>query len=369
MAGRVFRHAFGGAFKGVRGTAVAAAAMAALTASQAPGAVAARASEPVRPDAPAEHGPSVSGDTPYRTQLPPLRAGKPDQGGRSATGGAGALPATVFAAYRHAEAELARTAPGCHLRWQLLAAIGQVESGQAWGGRVRADGTTVTPILGPRLTGGPYAVVRDTDGGAYDGDPVYDRAVGPMQFIPSTWAHWGADGNGDGRDDPDNVFDAALAAGRYLCAGGRDLSDPAQLDRAVLGYNASQEYLRTVRAWYAYFLAGHRVVPDLPGGAAASQGPKPPRQGGAAHPSPKPSGHHPGATPSPAPSATVSAPSPTPSPSLTAGVPQQTDAPPSLPVPTIGLPGTGVLPSGGPLTSNSADTMGSTPSPTADTGR
>jgi hypothetical protein len=229
----------------------------------------------------------------------------------------------------------------------------------------------VTPILGPRLTGGPYAVVRDTDGGAYDGDPVYDRAVGPMQFIPSTWAHWGADGNGDGRDDPDNVFDAALAAGRYLCAGGRDLSDPAQLDRAVLGYNASQEYLRTVRAWYAYFLAGHRVVPDLPGGATASQGPKPPRQGSTAHPSPKPSGHHPGATPSPAPSATVSAPSPTPSPSRTAGVPQQTDAPPPLPVPTpsIGLPGTGVLPSGGPLTSNSADTMGSAPSPTADTGR
>ncbi|MFF4214066.1 lytic murein transglycosylase [Streptomyces sp. NPDC001796] len=350
--------------------------MAALTASQAPGAMAARASEPARPDAPAEHGPSVSGDTPYRTELPPLRTGKPDQGGRSQGGrsaadGAGALPATVFAAYEHAEAELARTAPGCHLRWQLLAAIGQVESGQAWGGRVRADGTTVTPILGPRLTGGPYAVVRDTDGGAYDGDPAYDRAVGPMQFIPSTWARWGADGNGDGRDDPNNVFDAALAAGRYLCAGGRDLSDPAQLDRAILGYNASQEYLRTVRAWYAYFLQGHRVVPDLPGGTTAPRGPKPSRQGGTAHPSPAPSGHRPGAAPSPAPSATVLEPSPAPSPSRTAGVPQQTDAPPSLPVPTpsIGLPGTGVLPSGGPLTSNSADTMGSAPSPTADTGR
>ncbi|MCZ0986095.1 hypothetical protein O1M54_11290 [Streptomyces diastatochromogenes] len=42
----------------------------------------------------------------------------------------------MFAAYRRAEAELARTAPGCRLRWQLLAAIGQVESGQARGGRV-----------------------------------------------------------------------------------------------------------------------------------------------------------------------------------------------------------------------------------------
>ncbi|MFC3574505.1 lytic transglycosylase domain-containing protein [Streptomyces yaanensis] len=234
--------------------------MAALTASQAPGAAQARASVPARSAAPAEHGPSVSGDAPYRTALPPLRAGKPKQGTASQVAG-GALPASVFAAYRRAEAELARTAPGCRLRWQLLAAIGQVESGQARGGRVTSDGTTVTPILGPRLTGGAFAVVRDTDGGAQDGDAVYDRAVGPMQFIPSTWARWGADGNGDGRADPNNVFDAALAAGRYLCAGGRDLSNPADLDRAILGYNHSEAYLRTVRAWYAYFLEGHRVVP------------------------------------------------------------------------------------------------------------
>ncbi|MFD7472234.1 lytic transglycosylase domain-containing protein [Streptomyces sp. NPDC059837] len=134
----------------------------------------------------------------------------------------------------------------------------------------------MAPILGPRLDGGAFAVVRDTDGGAYDGDAAYDRAVGPMQFIPSTWARWGTDGNGDGRADPDNVFDAALAAGRYLCAGGRDLSDPAELDRAVLGYNHSEAYLRTVRARYAYFLEGYRVAGQLrevlgaPGAVAAA---------------------------------------------------------------------------------------------------
>ncbi|MET7688361.1 lytic murein transglycosylase [Streptomyces sp. NPDC005483] len=349
--------------------------MAALTASQAPGAVPARASVPQR-EAPVEHGPSVSGDTLYRTELPPLRTREREPGASvrgAAVRGAGAgatLPASVFAAYRRAEAELARTAPGCRLRWQLLAAIGQVESGQARGGRVTADGTTVAPILGPRLDGGAFAVVPDTDGGAYDGDPAYDRAVGPMQFIPSTWARWGTDGNGDGRADPGNVFDAALAAGRYLCAGGRDLSDPAALDRAVLGYNHSEAYLRTVRAWYAYYLEGHRVVPDS--SAEGSRHLEPSR--------PKPTPEHtpeskPKPTPSPRPSAspsgTPSAPgSPTPGTSRPSAGGTETKEP-QLPAPggDIELPGGDLLPSGAPLGSDSADSMASTPSTTADTGR
>ncbi|MGW2236916.1 lytic transglycosylase domain-containing protein [Streptomyces sp. NPDC001759] len=261
-----------------------------------------------------------------------------------ATGGA--VPATVFAAYRHAEAELGRTAPDCGLRWQLLAAIGQVESGQADGGRVTSDGTTVTPILGPRLDGGAFAVVRDTDGGAFDGDAVYDRAVGPMQFIPSTWARWATDGNGDGRSDPGNVFDAALAAGRYLCAAGRNLSEAAGLDRAILGYNHSAAYLRTVRAWYTYFLEGHRVMPDgststtdpavRTSTRSASSRPKPTSK---PKPSPRPT------TPSPAPTPSVSA-SPAPSNSRPAN---GSTAEPVLPLPTpsIDLPVGDVLPSKG----------------------
>ncbi|MEV6177730.1 lytic transglycosylase domain-containing protein [Streptomyces sp. NPDC052016] len=297
-----------------RGTAIAVAAMAALTASQAPGAVTARATPPA-PEAPAERGPSVSGDTPYRTELPPLRAPEREAPHRAAGAGpvAGALPASVFAAYRRAEETLARTDPGCGLRWQLLAAIGQVESGQARGGRVAADGTTLTPILGPRLDGNGFAEIRDTDGGAHDGDTAYDRAVGPMQFIPSTWAVWGADGNGDGRADPNNVHDAALAAGRYLCSGDRDLSDPADLDRAILGYNHSRAYLRTVRAWYAYFLGGHRVVPDAAGSPA---GPPPsPSRTASATPSRQPSkpSERPGASPGPTAPAAPSSPSPRPS--------------------------------------------------------
>ncbi|BAC73616.1 hypothetical protein AQJ43_14515 [Streptomyces avermitilis] len=344
--------------RGTRGTAIAAATMAVLTASQAPAAVPARASVPPR-QAPAEHGPSASGDTRYRTELPPLRT-RDRKGGASVAGAA--LPASVFAAYRHAEAELTRTAPGCRLRWQLLAAIGQVESGQARGGRVTADGTTLAPILGPRLDGGAFAVVRDTDGGAYDGDPAYDRAVGPMQFIPSTWARWGTDGNGDGRADPDNVFDAALAAGRYLCAGGRDLSDPAELDRAVLGYNHSEAYLHTVRAWYAYFLEGHRVVSDSSAKASTRPEPSQPK------PTPKPA---PSPRPRAFPSRTPSAPaSPAPTRSRSAGGAEGTEQP-QLPRPgtDIELPGDDLLPSDGPLTSNGVNSMASSPSTTADTGR
>ncbi|MGW4568333.1 lytic transglycosylase domain-containing protein [Streptomyces sp. NPDC004561] len=338
-----------GTLRGARGTAIAAAAMAVLTASQAPGAVSAAGAEPARGQALAKHGLSVSGDTPYRTGLPPLRTWKKSSA-QGVTGG-GALPASVFTAYRRAEEELARSAPRCRLRWQLLAAIGQVESGQAWGGRLTPDGTTVTPILGPRLTGGAFAVVADTDGGAYDGDAVYDRAVGPMQFIPSTWARWGTDGNGDGRTDPNNIYDAALAAGRYLCAGGRNLSIPADLDRAILGYNHSDAYLGTVKAWYAYYLTGHRVVPDASAGSRPD-GPKPSRPKRTKPSSSKPSDDR---KPGPGPSRKQSAPpaSPSPRPSPTAGVPKASGTPlVPVPEPTLTLPGGSVLPDAGPLTTS-----------------
>lgn len=267
--------------RGAAGTAVAAAAMAALSASQAPGflpvAHAAPAHTEQQTPAAAPPGPAIDGDTPYITDMPPLNTptGPPlvsptpgAPGGPSMnvpTDGSG-LPATVLAAYQRAEASVAESDPGCHLPWELLAAIGQVESNQARHGAVDANGTTYKPILGPVLDGNGFANISDTDGGRYDGDPVHDRAVGPMQFIPSTWERWGADGNGDGSDDPNNVYDAALAAAHYLCADGRDLAVPAQMDRAILGYNHSQAYLTLVRAWYDHFTQGGAVsVPDAPG--------------------------------------------------------------------------------------------------------
>ncbi|MGW1048152.1 lytic transglycosylase domain-containing protein [Streptomyces sp. NPDC001118] len=257
--------------KGAATTAVAAAAVAALSASQAPGSTGedhgrqttAGASAPV--PAAASTG-NATGNSPYYTDLPPLNSPKPSPSpttaGTPVAEGEGGIPATVLDAYKKAEAELRSSKPGCNLPWQLLAAIGKVESGQAEGGRVAADGTTLTPILGPVLDGNGFALIKDTDHGEYDGSAEYDRAVGPMQFIPSTWAWAGRDGNGDGKKDPNNVYDAALAAGHYLCSNGRDLSHEDDLHGAILSYNNSQDYLNLVLSWLDYYRKGTHSVPD-----------------------------------------------------------------------------------------------------------
>nr|WP_163017136.1 lytic transglycosylase domain-containing protein [Streptomyces chartreusis] len=91
--------------------------------------------------------------------------------------------------------------------------------------------------------------MKDTDNGVWDGDKSLDRAVGPTQFIPSTWKKWQADGNGDGVRDPNNIYDATLGTGMYVCAGTRDLSQPDDLTQAILSYNHSREYLNDVLHW------------------------------------------------------------------------------------------------------------------------
>ncbi|GHI08493.1 lytic transglycosylase [Streptomyces cellostaticus] len=281
--------------KGAATTAVAAAAVAALSASQAPGVTgedhgrqaAAGASAPV-PDA-ASAG-NATGNSPYYTDLPPLNSpnpspsptmGTPVSRGEAEAG----IPATVLDAYKKAEAELRSSKPGCNLPWQLLAAIGKVESGQARGGRVDANGTTIGHILGPQLDGNGFALIPDTDHGEYDGNSQYDQAVGPMQFIPSTWAWAGRDGNGDGKEDPNNVYDAALAAGHYLCRNSWDMSTEGGLHSAILSYNNSQDYLNLVLNWLEYYRKGTHSVPDGTGGVPSHRS----DDGTEHHSTPKPS--------------------------------------------------------------------------------
>ncbi|MBM7771834.1 hypothetical protein JOD54_002038 [Actinokineospora baliensis] len=179
-------------------------------------------------------------------------------------GGPNGIPGTMLQAYMRAAQTMATTTPGCHLDWPLLASIGRIESNHARGGQVDANGKTAHPILGPVLNGGGFAAISDTDGGRYDGDARWDRAVGPMQFIPSTWKGYASDGNGDGQTDPNNIYDATLGAGKYLCSGGLDMANAQQRATAVFRYNHSDSYVRTVLIWADAYAKGVTPLPSTP---------------------------------------------------------------------------------------------------------
>ena len=176
--------------------------------------------------------------------------------------GALGIPMIALSAYRNAEQKMAVAAPGCGISWNVLAGIGRIESGHAGGGAVDAHGTAVRPIYGPVLDGplpGNEVIPSTTVGSRV----TYAQAMGPMQFLPGTWARYASDGDGDGLADPQNLFDATLAAARYLCSGGRNLRDPSQVLAAILRYNNSMSYAQNVLGWASAYATG--VVPvDLP---------------------------------------------------------------------------------------------------------
>jgi len=178
------------------------------------------------------------------------------------TPGALGIPGMALNAYRNAERMMAAADPGCGISWNLLAGIGRIESGHANGGATDARGTAIRPIYGPTLDGtlpGNEVVVQSTSAGRVG----YARAMGPMQFLPGTWAHYASDGDGDGVADPQNLYDATLAAARYLCTGGLNLRDQSQVLSSILRYNNSMPYAQNVLGWAAAYATG--VVPvDLP---------------------------------------------------------------------------------------------------------
>lgn len=252
---------------------------------------------------------------------------------------ANGIPVVALAAYKAAQRRMATEAPGCGVSWSLLAAIGRVESnhGRFAGATLLRDGRSDPPIVGIPLDGRPgVARIGDTDGGRYDGDTTFDRAVGPMQFIPGTWALFAADGDSDGTSDPFDLDDVALAAARYLCRAGGDLRTEAGLRDAVYSYNRSDEYVRLVLDLSAEYARGARVD-TLP---APDRDPRP------LPPAKKPTlppgtvGRPPAASPAPTTAApTTTAPRPTtPAPTTTAPSTMPPTTPPSTTPPTTPPP-------------------------------
>ena len=317
-----------------------------------------------------------------RTTTPGGIPGQPGSGGTSGESAdefaANGIPVVALEAYQAAERTMADQAPSCGVQWSLLAAIGRVESnhGRFAGSTLLRDGRSDPPIVGIPLDGRPgVARIGDTDGGRYDGDSTYDRAVGPMQFIPGTWAMFAVDGDADGKSDPFDIDDVALAAARYLCQAGGNLRSDAGLRDAVYSYNRSEEYVRLVLALAKEYARGARVdtlpapdrnpqplppvkKPTLPPGTVG----RPP----AATPSPTPKPTTPGpTTPAPTtPAPTTTAPSTPPSTTPPSTTPPST-TPPTTPPPTCTpAPTPTETPTGSPTGTPTATPTTPSPTPT-----
>jgi membrane-bound lytic murein transglycosylase B len=200
------------------------------------------------------------------------------------------IPAAALAAYQRAETVINTADKSCNITWQLIAAIGRVESdhGRVNGNSLNGDGLATPGIFGIALDGSNGTTrITDSDAGLYDSDAKFDRAVGPMQFIPSTWRVVGVDADSDGERNPQDVDDAALATAVYLCSGDDDLSTEAGQRDAVFRYNHSQSYVDLVLSIMEAYMAGdftsvpngttsagYFVPAPTPPAAPADNGPK-----------------------------------------------------------------------------------------------
>ena len=181
------------------------------------------------------------------------------------------IPAAALAAYQRAAQVIGTADASCKIEWPLVAAIGRVESdhGRYGGNVLSAEGVSQPGIYGIPLDGSNgTARISDTDAGQYDNDETFDRAVGPMQFIPSTWSVVGVDGDGDGKRNPQDIDDAALATAVYLCSGDEDLSTRAGQESAVFRYNNSDEYVSLVLSIMETYASGdYSAVPTSSSGS------------------------------------------------------------------------------------------------------
>jgi len=216
--------------------------------------------------------PDGSGTLPDGTPLPAAAIEAPASVGDAVTraaalapGSPSSIPQAALAAYQRAEAVINKADTSCSLPWELIAAIGRVESdhGRYGGNTLDEEGVARPGIYGIALNGKNNTQdISDTDAGQYDNDTRHDRAVGPMQFIPSTWAVVGVDGDSDGTRDPQDIDDAALATAVYLCSGEDDLSTEKGQRASVYRYNHSNAYVDLVlEIMQAYMDGDFSAVP------------------------------------------------------------------------------------------------------------
>ena len=282
--------------------------------------------------------PSASIPLPTAPVISPAVSGANSAYGLTNTAGltSSGIPKRAYTAYVAAAKKLAQTDPSCKINWSLIAGIGRVESnhGRYGGSTILANGVVSPPILGVKLDGSRPGTARvsDTDNGRYDGDTVTDRAVGPMQFLPATWKAYGGGAN------PQNIDAAALAAGKYLCAGGGRLNTQKGRWAAVYRYNHSDSYVSMVLALADAYASGTvKTFPSSPSGSSSSsKGPaattpgKPPAVPNPSKPKPTPT-----PTTSPTSSPTKSpTKSPTPSPTTSKPTTSPTTKPTTTPSPT-----------------------------------
>ncbi|MFI7585506.1 hypothetical protein ACIB24_00355 [Spongisporangium articulatum] len=286
--------------------------------------------------------------------------------GSASTLTASGIPQAAYRAYVNAANELAKSDPTCGINWSVLGGIGRVESnhGRFGGSTIGIDGVVRPPILGIRLDGSRSARITDSDDGKYDGDTQFDRAVGPMQFIPGTWKAYG------GGKNPQDMNAAALAAGKYLCAGGSNMLTQKGRWAAVYRYNHSDSYVSLVLSIADSYASGHVVTfPTRPNdtktddkGEEATPGGKPP----AADPDPTPT-TKPTTKPTSTPTASPTGiPSATSSPSApTSPTTKPTTAPPSTSAPATPQPSSTPSTTCASASATPSATVAPQPSPTA----
>lgn len=196
-----------------------------------------------------------------------LKSAAQDDGGIAEGGSAADIPPRMLTAYKKAVQQVGKHEPKCRgMHWPILAGIAKVESHHAIGRNIANNGDIRPKIYGVILdgsgAGGNTTVFTDTDNGRWDGTASAERAVGPFQFLPSTWEGVGQDANGDQQADPHNADDAALGAAIYLCGNGRVLTQRPQLKAAIFQYNQSNEYVANVLGWIDQYTAA-ATDPDL----------------------------------------------------------------------------------------------------------